>query len=367
MHLESTNMKRCLVILFLVFLQATYLLAGNTGKILGQIVDSNSGEPLIGVNIVLVDQYLGASSDESGEYFILNIPPGQYSVECSYIGYSTVLIKNVQIQSDQSTVLDFKLSEQIVELDQKIVVIADRPLVQKDLTSSKKVTTTEEIKTLPVETYAGIMLTQAGVSQGADGALHIRGGRSTEISYLVDGVSVANPFSTNGLATSVSTNAIQEMTVVSGAFNAEYGNAMSGVVNFTTKDGSRDFKSYFSFYAGDYVSGNKKIYTNIDDYNPVSNSVMEGSLSGPLSFIGGNNTFFLSARFNNSEGYLYGIREHLPSDSANFEPKRHVREEKDEDKIVTITTFTDDWYIENNGDGKIVPMNPSESVNLLGK
>ncbi len=154
-----------------------------------------------------------------------------------------------------------------MELDEEIVVIADRPLVQKDLTSSKKVTTAEEILILPVETYVGIMLTQAGITQGADGAIHIRGGRSNEAAYLVDGISVSNPYNTNGAPTNVATNAIQEMTVVSGAFNAEYGNAMSGVVNFTTKDGSKEFNTFLSAYTGDYLSNRNDIFNNVHNFD----------------------------------------------------------------------------------------------------
>ncbi len=360
-------MMRRISIFFLIFLMQSLLYAGNTGKILGRVVDKNSGEPLVGVNIVLVDQFLGASTDANGEYFIINVKPGVYTLECSYVGYQTIRVENVAVQSDQSTRQDFELFEQVMESNEKIVVTAKKPLVRKDLTSSRKVTTTEEIKALPVETFSGIMLSQAGVTEGANGALHIRGGRSTEIAYLVDGVSVANPFSTNGLATSVSNNSIQELTVVSGAFNAEYGNAMSGVVNFTTKDGGPVIKSFLSFYAGDYISSHDNIFTNIKDINPVANRVAEGTLSGPLSFIGKNNTFFVSVRSNNSDGYLYGIREHLPSDSANFEPKKYVTTEKDEDKITTIITYKDEWYIENGGDNKVIPMNPSKSLNLLGK
>jgi hypothetical protein len=354
------------VILFLVLLIGN-LTAGNTGKIFGQVVDAATGEPLIGVNVVLVDQLMGASTDENGDFFILNILPGTYSVEFSYIGYQTMVIEDILIQSDQTTTVDAELREQIQELDEKIVVTAKRPLVQKDLTSSKSITTSEEIKTLPVETYAGIMLTQAGITQGADGALHIRGGRSTEIAYLIDGVSVANPFSTNGLATSISNHAIQEMTVVSGAFNAEYGNAMSGVVNFTTKDGTRDFETYLSFYSGDYVSSHDNIFLNIDDTNPFATYNAEGTISGPLSILGNNSTFIVTARLSRSDGYLYGVREHLPSDSSNFEPKQHISVEKDEANFITTITYTDDWYIENGGDGKIVSMNPSEGLNLLGK
>ncbi len=354
----------------LVFL-TTFVYAGNTGKIYGTVIDKNSNEPLVGVNIILKNTYMGASTDENGEFFILNIPPGTYTVECSYVGYQTVIMKDVQIFSDQTTSLNFQLVEQTMELGEQIEVVATRPLVQKDLTASKKVTTSEEIKALPVETYAGIMLTQAGVTQGANGALHIRGGRSTEIAYLVDGISVSNPYNTNGLATSVATNAIQEMTVVSGAFNAEYGNAMSGVVNFTTKDGTPNFHPYISFYSGDYVSSHKDIFTHIDYISPTTKYNIEGTLSGPLSFLGLNrqeNTFFLSARYHKSEGYLYGIREHLTTDSSNFDLKPHITQYKnDEDKLVTQIDYLDEWYIEQNGDHTFVPMNPSRGLNLLGK
>lgn len=361
-------MKHLLLIISLVLLYTSLALGGNTGKILGRVTDKNSGEALVGVNVFLVDQPFGASTDGAGEYFILNIPPGEYTVECSYVGYQKVQIQKVVVQSDQTTSLDIELSETVMELDEKIIVTAERPLVTKDLTSSKKITSAEEIKALPVETFSGIMLTQAGVTQGAGGELHIRGGRSSEISYMVDGVSVANPFATNGLGTSISNNAIQEMSVVSGAFNAEYGNAMSGIVNFTTKDGSKKFKSFLSYYTGDYVSSNNDIFTNIDDVSPFAKYNIEGTLSGPVSFLGKrNNTFFLSARYSDSEGYLYGVREHTPFDSANFEPKAYVIEEKDEGTITKYTVYKDEWYIENNGDGKFVPMNPSKGLNLMAK
>ncbi len=364
--------RKVLFILLLITIATNLAVAGNTGKLVGVVTDKNTGEPLAGVNIILKGTPIGAATDLNGEYFILNIPPGSYDIECAYIGYQPFLYKDVQILSDQTTALNFELSEQTMELEEQIVVVAERPLVQKDLTYSKKITTTEEIKAMPVETYAGIMLTQAGVTQGADGAIHIRGGRSEEVAYLVDGVSVANPFSTNGLATSVANNAIQEMTVVSGAFNAEYGNAMSGVVNFTTKDGSPEFETFLSFYSGDYISDKNHIFTNIDDVNPLAVNSTEGTISGPLSLLGitenKNHTFFFSTRYTESEGHLYGVREHLPTDSANFELKPYTRTYKDvNDENVTETIWLDEWYIEMGGDSAYVPMNPSRGLNLLGK
>ncbi len=361
--------KFSLRILLLLFFSVSLIWAGNTGKIAGRVLDKNTSEPLPGANVLVKGTSLGAATDLNGEFYILNLPPGQYDLECLIIGYNKVTMKNVRVHSDQTTVVEFTVREETLDMSEEITVVAERPMVQKDLTASKKTTSAEEIKALPVESFTAILATQAGVTKGADGAIHIRGGRSNEVSYLVDGMSVANPYSTNGLATSVATNAIQEMTVVSGAFNAEYGNAMSGVVNITTKDGSRNFKSTLTAYTGDYVSKHSNIFYNIENVNPLSKKNLEGTLSGPLpKFLGQNSSMFFSARYTNSEGYLYGLREHSPSDSANFNGwDEEYLVETDEKVYERRTRHHDDWYIERTGDGEVVPMNPSHSLNLMGK
>lgn len=356
-------------ILLLVFWIAQSVIAGNTGKIAGHVSDANSGEPIPGANIVIKGTYLGAAADLNGDFYIINIPPGTYDVECTVVGYQKVVMKGVHVESDQTTIVNFKVREQTLTMNETIEVVAERPMVQKDLTATKTVTTAEEIKALPSESFTQILAVQAGVTRGAGGELHIRGGRSNEISYLMDGVSVANPYSTNGLATTVANNAIQELTVVSGAFNAEYGHAMSGVVNITTKDGGSKFKGSLTAYSGDYVSNHKNIFLNVDHVSPVANKNIEGTLSGPVPIIGSKKfTFFFSGKYASTDGYLYGIREHNPSDSANFKGKVIEYFVETEDKIFERREkFVDEWYIERNGDGKVVSMNPSWSYNLLGK
>lgn len=343
--------------------------AGNTGKIVGVVTDAQSGETLPGANVLIEGTLLGASTDVNGEYLILNVPPGNYVLECIIVGYATKRVENVKVQSDRTLNINFAMSEEALELGEKITVIADRPLIQNDLTASKTVTSAEEIEALPVETFTAVMLTQAGVTQGADGAIHIKGGRSNEIAYLVDGVSVANPYSTNGLGVTVATNAIQEMTVVSGAFNAEYGNAMSGIVNLTTKDGSSDFRAYISGYTGDFISNRNKLFANIDDVDPLANNNIEGTFSGQIPFLNNpSHTFFLSARYSRSGGYLYGVREHLPSDSSNFLTRVETIEIKEDyGNVTTIDILDDSWIIGMGGDGKYVSMNPSDGLNLLAK
>ncbi len=324
------------------------VLFASNGKITGKVAEKETGSPAIGVNVILVDTYMGSATDENGRFTILNIPPGTYSIRVDAIGFATITMKDVRVTTAQTTELSFTLEEAVIE-GQEVTVIAERPLVQKDLTASQRVTTAKEIEDMPVESFLGVLTTHAGVSQSAGGALHVRGGRSNEVGYYIDGVSVSNPFYTNSLAVSISNKALEEMKLVSGAFNAEYGNAMSGVVNVTIKDGGKNYDGSLSYYTGDYSSSAHDIFPNIDDQDFTANSTLDGFISGPvLPFLGDKLTFNVSLRRNESEGYLYGIREHNPSDYAYFPP-------------------SGDWYIQNTGDSSYVPMNPSQSTNALSK
>jgi len=336
-------MKKYLALFFL-----TGIILGSNGKITGTVSQKTNGEPAVGVNIILVDSYLGAATDQNGRFTILNVPPGTYSLRADAIGFSPVVVQNVRVTTSQTTELNIKLEESVVE-GQEVTVVAERPLVQKDLTASQRVTTAKEIQDMPVESFLGVLTTHAGVNQSAGGALHVRGGRSNEVGYFIDGVSVSNPFFTNSLAVSVSNKALEEMKLVSGAFNAEYGNAMSGVVNVKIKDGGKKYDGSVSYYTGDYNSGDDQLFPNISNQSLTANRTLDAFASGPvLPFLGDKLTFNVSLRQSKSEGYLYGVREHKPSDFAYFPP-------------------SGDWYIQMSGDSSYVPMNPSESSNFLSK
>ena len=223
-------------------------------------------------------------------------------------------------------------------------------MVHKDLTASQKITTAREIADLPVESFVGVLVNQAGVNQGAGGEIHIRGGRYNEVGYYIDGVSVSNPFFTNSPAVNISNKSLQEMRVVSGAFNAEYGNAMSGIVNIELKEGdARITNGSLSFYSGDYLTDNDKIFLNIDNFKTFSNVVVDAGINGPIKIIkNGKLTYNVSLRYSDQGGHLYGLREHVPDDIADFR-------------------FSDNWYIEMGGDSSYVSMNPSTRINMLTK
>ncbi|UCD37752.1 MAG: TonB-dependent receptor [Fidelibacterota bacterium] len=218
--------------------------AGVGGKLSGRIL-SQDQQPMIGANVVLDGTTLGAATNTNGEYFILNIPPGRYTVRISVIGYRTHVQEDVLIVSDLTTELDVELMQTTLEAEE-VVVVAERPLFRKDATSNVTVVTADEIVNMPIGDIQDILAIQAGFTTDAEGELHVRGGRSREILYIIDGMVVKDPL-TGGFSGLVSQNAIQELTVISGTFNAEYGEAMSSVVNVVTREGSDNFQGKIEY------------------------------------------------------------------------------------------------------------------------
>ena len=239
-------LKKIFVFIF-VFWLLNIVYAGTTGKIAGIVIDKATGTPLAGVNIVVQSTGLGAASGTDGYYFINNIPPGSYVLEVSYLGYNNLKIENVKVSVDQTTELNIQLTEQVMDLNETITVVAKRPMIRKDATSQRAIIEGNLITdVLPVSSVHDVLSLQSGVVTDRHGNIHIRGGRTGEITYLVDGVYVKDPFD-NSLGGNVDVEAIQEVEMISGTFNAEYGNALSGIINIVTKEGSPVFKYKFQY------------------------------------------------------------------------------------------------------------------------
>lgn len=277
-------------ILSLILLLPFFIFAGTTGKLAGTIKDAQTGEPLVGANVIIEGTSFGAATNVNGEYVILNISPGRYDVKFSFIGYETIVMQNVTIIVDQTTLLPVELNPQTIQVDE-IVVTARTPLVQKDVTSSISVITREEIDALPVSSFTELLSLQAGVT-GSGSNLHVRGGRSNEVAYMIDGTIVVDPL-LGGLATDINNDAIQEMSLLSGTFNAEYGNALSGVVNIVTRDGADKFSAKLEARTSEF---------GVDRYSSLHENRINGSLSGPIIIPEYN--FFISGEIDKRGSYL---------------------------------------------------------------
>lgn len=326
-------MKRIAIVWVATCFLITGLYAGSTGKIGGKIVDAKTKEPLIGVNVVIVGGKQGAATDTDGQYSILNVSPGPYTIKASALGYHPATVQEVKVFVDLTTRIDFELTEESIELNQEVIVVAQRPIVQRDLTSTSSKVSSDQIRAFPVEDVSGLVNLQAGVVEG-----HFRGGRAGEVLYLIDGIPVTDSYS-GRVGVTAENNTIQELEVISGTFNAEYGQAMSGVVNQVTKDGGERYAGSVSVYTGDYVSSHKSTFMNIDKVRPNDIYNLQGTLSGPVEGVGGV-TFFVSGRMYSNDGYLYGKRIFKPTDVSDFSSDDSSK-----------------WVIGASGDGRFVPMN----------
>jgi len=344
-------------LIILIVIISPELFAGTTGKLAGKVIDKETGEGLPGVNVIIEGTTLGAATDLQGNYIILMIPPGIYSVRAQMMGYKNFRYENVKVSIDKTTTLDFHLETTVLDVGEEITVVAERPLVQMDLTSTEAVIGSETIKNLPVDHFDDIVNLQAGVVDG-----HFRGGRRGEVMYMINGIPVNDVYS-GSYAFQVENNAIAELEVISGTFNAEYGQAMSGVVNIVTKEGGDKFSGQLSTYFGDYLSNHRDIFWNIDNLNPTYN--FEASLSGPVPLFKNRLKFYINGRWFNKEGYLYGKDVFEPSDQSDFSAS-----DMNNWTIMShgnVHDFSQETADQLINDAKAVPMAPTKRLTSMLK
>ena len=337
--------------MFIFFFFITSIHAGTTGKLVGNITDASTGEGLPGVNVMVENTTFGAATDLDGNYIIIGIPPGKYTILASYISYRDMRVTEVEINIDKTRHIDIELQPATLELDEEIVIIAERPLFKKDLTSTESSVGKDVIETLPVENLDDVVNLQAGVVEG-----HFRGGRSGEVMYMVNGIPMNDVYSGQA-AINVETNAIQELNVISGTFNAEYGQAMSGVVNVVTKDGPSKYELSLSSYGGSYVTSNDNIFWN-PDITPVYN--LQGTLGGPIPFLGNKISFFASGRYNYDTGFIYGRSVFVPTDHSPDFNLVEVPEEREFMAHGKIYQFSEETAAQLIKDADKVAMNDSK-------
>lgn len=288
------------------------LWAGTTGKIAGTVTDANTGEPLIGATVIVVGTKLGAKTDFDGNFVILNVPPGVYEVRATYVGYQPKVLKGIKVSVDLTTRADFKLSTEDIQAAE-VVVTAERPLVIKDMTATRAAVGSEEIRSLPIQNPSQVLDIQGGVVGGT-----VRGGRRGEVAYVIDGFMVNDVYDGNQARgvnnMGVESQAIQELELLTGGYNAEYGQAMSGIVNIITKDGGSKYEGSLQTFFGDYASNRSDLFPNINSISPIASRDIQGSFSGPVPGMREAMTFFLNARYFQDEGRFYGQNVYRPGD-----------------------------------------------------
>lgn len=223
---RKTPWRVAFVATCLLALASTAAWAGN-GKITGTVTDQASGTPLISASIVLEGTKLGTVSGEDGQFFILNVPPGTYKLRVTYIGYAPFVMEEVRVSSDLTTKVTVKPTAEAITTEE-VVVRAERPIIDKNATNAVRIVGSEDLEILPFRGVQNVLTLQAGVVED-EGVLHVRGSRADEIAYYVEGASVRNVVTGNTAVTLID-EALEEIQLQAGGFNAEYGGANAGIV-----------------------------------------------------------------------------------------------------------------------------------------
>ena len=349
------------IVAVILIIGSTSLQAGTKGKVSGTVIDE-FGETLVGVQVFIEGTTKGTVTDENGKYSIINLDPGTYTVVFRYIGFATVKVEKVQVIVDKTTTVDATLVEEAIE-GQEIIVTAERPIVEKDRTTTTSYVTAEQLENLPLVSLSEAINQQAGIVDG-----HFRGGRQGEVSYLVNGVPINNAFN-NSASFDVEQNMVSSLEVISGVFNAEYGQALSGVVNIVTKGVSPSWSGSFLGYAG-RIASNRQIefvtrntdqtfFLSANDFSnekftyseaapTIGDQDYQVSIGGPI--IKDKLSIQSTLRFVKYDGHLIGRDLFRPSDvqSPNIRSGANPNA----------------WLIQASGDGEFESLNRQERLSL---
>ncbi len=262
----------------LLFVSVSYstelMLDSDYSGLNGYVKDAKSKETLIGASVIVEGTKFGAKTNKNGYYTISNIPDGEFTISVSYIGYEKLQLK-MKFVKGAAIRKDFLIKSGGV-VTEGISVSAEREVEKRQISISKVNIPVEQIKEIRIGGESDVfrtlqylpgVLTSSQVSSG----LYIRGGSPDQNLVLLDGSTVYNPTHLFGFISSFNTDAIKDVELVKGGFDAEYGGRMSAVLNLTQKD------------------GNREEFGGIASLGAISSRL---SLEGPL----GNGSFFVSGR-----------------------------------------------------------------------
>jgi outer membrane receptor for ferrienterochelin and colicin len=248
-------------VLLAVMLAAGPALGQATGRIAGEVVDADSGQPLPYANVSVMGTAYGSPTNALGQFEIGFIPVGTYVVQATYMGYDPQRIESVVITVDRTAEVNFRLNPVVLEADE-VVVEAERPMIETEDTVTRRTMDKEEVKVRSITNVTEAIATQPGVVLH-EGEIHVRGGRASEVKMYVDGIAITDAASGVGNL-EVSLSSLSEFELLSGGFDAEYGNVQSGVINLQTREGGRSFSGEVRYMTDDYGAP-ERTYDNYDN------------------------------------------------------------------------------------------------------
>jgi hypothetical protein len=272
-------------------------LAQERGGLAGKVADKKTGHALPFATVTVVGAQRGGLTDSEGQYSIGGIAPGTYELRVQFLGYGPFSRPGVVVAPGKVATIDVQLEEVVVHQEKAIEVTAERRLVEVKQGATIRSVTANDIRNLPVQTINQVLQQQAGINTEND-QIHVRGGRSDETVFVVNGVANRDLVTGQSTAGQMSARSVQEVNVATGAYDVRYGNALSGVVEIKLREGGERASGGVTLSSGTW--GNRGFQGVIGGPDPVFTPVFKalrlpGTVSSIVDVYGnGFDTRFLS-------------------------------------------------------------------------
>lgn len=279
---DRNSIMTSLLFAAVILVLSSSLFAGSVGRIKGTITDDKTGEPLYGVSVQIDGSSMGAKTNIDGTFIILSVPPGNYDLKITHMGYGEVRVEGLQVNTDQTSENNIQMKQAVVETGKIVTVTGRRKGIDFLATGTVTIKTQQEILMAPVASVDDLLARETGITLDANGELHIRGGRAGETTYLVDGVNYSDPLGGRApvdAGINISSAAVLELQIIKDGFDPEYGEALSGVIKITSPEGSPSrTRTRVAYFTDDF--GSKDLNKYSENYDQL-----EFTMSGPDPFL----------------------------------------------------------------------------------
>ena len=242
-------MKNSFILVLILLFGVIVLGSAQTGTVRGNVYEKESGNPVIYCNVQLAGTKFGTTTDLDGFFVISNVPPGEYRLVATYVGYDSISMP-VKVKASAIVYQALTLSESAINLGE-ISISAAREQSRTTVNISQISVSQKQIKALPsvggeADIVQYLQVIPGIISTGDQGGqIYIRGGAPVQNKILLDGLNIFNPFHSIGFYSVFETELIKNVDVLTGGFGAEYGGRISAIVDIKTREGNKARTSGF--------------------------------------------------------------------------------------------------------------------------
>ncbi|MCX6291778.1 MAG: TonB-dependent receptor [Bacteroidetes bacterium] len=270
-------------LLFFCFVSSAFITSAQTGDIRGFVYERETSEPSIYTSVYLKGTTYGGQTNLDGFFTITRVPPGEYTLMITSVGYDTIR-QPVSLKSGDILTKKIYLEKSVIEF-REVQISAESQEKKTEVQVSVNKITPKEIRQVPSiggePDLAQYLQVLPGVITSGDqgGQLYIRGGTPIQNKVLLDGMVIYNPFHSIGFFSVFDPDIIRGVDVYTGGFNADYGGRISSIMDITTRDGNK-----------------KRMSGKLSSTTFTSKIIFEGPLKKANEGEEGSSSFILAAK-----------------------------------------------------------------------